>query len=71
MFFTLQKPRFPTTWKTWFAFWPVQIGEDGDRKIYTWLARYEARRVSNDDVERRSPAHTRVQLSCKVFAWWA
>lgn len=71
MFFTRQKPDYPTTWRTRFAFWPVQIGEDAGRKVYIFFRRYEARWLDEFDAERRLPAHARVQLACKVHPWWA
>ena len=71
MFLTRQKPNYPTAWRTRFALYPVQIGEDEGRKIYIWGTRYEARWLDEYDVERRLPAHAHVQLTCKVNPWWA
>ena len=71
MFFTRTKPQYPTVWRTRFALLPVQIGEDGGRKLYTWFARYEARWVSEYEAERRVPAYAKVQLDpCIVEPWW-
>lgn len=67
MFFTRKTTQFPTSWRTYFAWTPVQIGEHEDRKVYAVFERYEARWIDDSTVERRVPAFAQREItSCKV-----